>query len=78
MAKIQDELLVTIREIVTESGAEYAGVRGDSVVLRDPETGASCSLYIFACNRENVRLALKALREPPIPEFQPLEKAEAL
>jgi hypothetical protein len=57
---------------VSEAGAEYIGVCDGSVRFRDPETGVVLSLYTHALRSvEDVRLALKASREPVV-DFEPL------
>lgn len=63
MPEIGQELRDTIRSTIEDAGAEYLGIRGDSVSFRDPESDAVCTLYIFAATRVNVRLSLKEARE---------------
>lgn len=64
------------RAIIEAAGAEFCGVRADSVYFRDPETGANLSLYLWACDSQNVRLALKASRDR-VRDFPQLEPTEA-
>lgn len=70
MPRIDDELLTEIRAAVEDGGAEYLGIRGDSVLFRDPQSGEICSLFLFAATRTNIRLALKGAREKTF-EFVP-------
>jgi hypothetical protein len=51
--------LMDFKRIIEAAGAEFVRVENGSVRFRDPETRAVLSLYLFACNAENVRLTLK-------------------
>jgi len=74
MATIGDATIEHVRRTVTEAGAEFVAVRSGCVIFTDPKTGKTCSLYAFACDSANVRLALKSLREPEPADFEPLQR----
>jgi hypothetical protein len=76
MTTIGAELLSAAREAIESAGAEYIGIRGDSILFRDPRTDAVCSLYLFSATRTNVMLTLKAARER-VRDFPALEPTEA-
>ncbi len=64
------------KTLVEGAGAQFIDVRGNVVRFRDPETGTLLSLYTFALRSiEDVRLALKSVREPVVP-FDPLLPTE--
>ncbi len=65
------------RETIEAAGAEFRRVAGDSVYFRDPQTRRKLSLYLFACNSENVRLTLKNAREY-VREFSELLPTDCL
>jgi hypothetical protein len=51
---------------VESNGARYIGER-DGIIYFRADDGPFISLYSFACTPENVRLALKNVREPTEP-----------
>lgn len=62
-------------EIVRQAGARFICVRGDSVFFIDPESGASLSLYVWACrSTADVEAALKSARER-VADFEPWQAA---
>jgi len=63
------------REVVEQAGARFVALRGNSVFFTDPQTGASLSLYTWACcSIADVEAALKSAREKTF-EFEPWASA---
>jgi hypothetical protein len=77
--KFWTELRMDYQQIIEAAGAEYIGVRGNSVLFRDPLAGGVVlSLYCFALRSvRDVELALKNAREKVF-DFESLHPAEAL
>jgi len=51
------------RALIERAGAELVGVKNGEILFRADANSPVCSLYPFACNAENVRLALKSTAE---------------
>jgi predicted flavoprotein YhiN len=51
------------RALIERAGAELVGVKTGEILFRADAASPICSLYPFACNEENVRLALKSAAE---------------
>jgi hypothetical protein len=49
--------------VIQRAGAEFVGIENGSILFRADANSPVCSLYPFACNEENVRLALKSAAE---------------
>ena len=76
MPRRDADVMNRYREIVESCGGKFISMQNNVIYFFDESGSRVLSLYCAAVTPENVRLALKSVREPESVDFRPLVPTE--
>ena len=76
MSVHRDGARINYKAIIEAAGGHFISMQGNTVYFFDERGTRLLSLYVWACKRENILLALKSAREPEPADFPPLIPTE--